>query len=68
MLFHCSACNLGWGGLTGSGGRICLFCRRSMLSCPHIFWNPVLVTDSPPSCLEMWGQESIDLLQNRHIL
>ena len=24
-----------------------------MLSWPHIFWNPVLVTDKPPSCLEM---------------
>ena len=24
-----------------------------MLSWPHIFWKPVLVTDNPPSCLEI---------------
>ena len=48
MLLHCSACSRAMGGLRGSGGRMCLFCSRSMLSCPHIFWKPVCVTDSPP--------------------
>merc|ERR1719427_878955 len=56
MLFHCSACSLGEGGTISPGGRMCLFCNRSTLSCPHIFWNPV------------WVTESVDLLQNRHIL
>ena len=41
---------------------MCLFCRRSTLSWPHIFWKPVLVTERPPSCLEMLPGSDPNLL------